>query len=69
MEISTVPIHYFNALLNAARNHGLDKELVLKQAGIEPALIAGDKARIPSASFRRLSEYVCAALQDETAAC
>ncbi|MEH6589680.1 MAG: AraC family transcriptional regulator [Halioglobus sp.] len=65
MEISTIPVHYFNALLNAAQRHGLDKTLILKQAGIESVLIEGDKARIPSASFRRLSEYLIIELQDE----
>lgn len=66
MEISTVPIHYVDALLQAAQQRGLDRELVLKQVGIDTASIEGDKARIPSASFRRLSEYLTLELEDET---
>ena len=65
MEISTVPSHYFNTLLNAAQKHGLDPELVLKHSGIESVLLAGDKARIPSDSFRQLCEYLIAELHDE----
>lgn len=65
MEISTVPIHYFNTLLNAAQKHGLDRERVLKQSGIGSIFVEGSKARIPSASFRQLSEYLTAELQDE----
>ncbi|MFK8049651.1 MAG: AraC family transcriptional regulator [Halioglobus sp.] len=65
MEISTVPVHYFNALLNAAQRHGLEKESVLKRSGIESELLEGDKARIPSASFRQLSDYLMTELEDE----
>jgi AraC-like DNA-binding protein len=65
MEISTVPIHYVNTLLRAAQKHGLDKELVLRRAGIDAALTEGDRARIPSENFRRLSEYLTLELKDE----
>jgi AraC-like DNA-binding protein len=65
MEISTVPVHYVNALLHAAQKHGLDDALVLKEANIDLSLITGDKARVPSAHFRQLSEYLTVELQDE----
>lgn len=65
MEISTVPIHYVDALLHAAQNRGLDRERVLEHAGIDTASIEGDRGRIPSASFRRLSEYLTLELEDE----
>ena len=65
MEISTVPAHYVNTLLRSAQKHGLNKELVLREADIDAALIEGDRARIPSANFRRLSEYLTLELQDE----
>jgi AraC-like DNA-binding protein len=65
MDISTVPVHYFNALLNSAQRHGLEKAQVLQHCGIESALIEGNRARMSSASFRRLCEYLIAELQDE----
>ena len=65
MEISTVPIHYVNALLPSAKKHGLDGERVLERAGIDPALLGIERARVPSASYRRLVEYLTFELQDE----
>lgn len=65
MEITTVPIHYVKALLPPAEKHGLDSELVLKQVGIDSALLQVERARIPSASYRRLAEYLAFELQDE----
>ncbi|MEH6584445.1 MAG: AraC family transcriptional regulator [Halioglobus sp.] len=65
MEISTVPIHHFHALLHAAQKQGLDSAQILRQAGIDLPQIEGDKARIPSATFRRLTEYLTLELQDE----
>lgn len=67
MEISTVPTHYVNALLRAAQKHGLKRELVLREANIDSALIAGDRTRVSSASFRQLATYLIAELQDENA--
>jgi AraC-like DNA-binding protein len=65
MEISTVPIHYVNALLPPAEKHGLDRERVLQQVEIDPALLGIERARIPSASYRRLAQYLTVELQDE----
>jgi AraC-like DNA-binding protein len=65
MEISTVPGHYVNTLLRSAEKHGMDRERVLKQTGIDATLVEGGKTRVPSASFRQLSEYLTLELQDE----
>lgn len=66
MEISTVPMHYVNALLLAAEKHGLDGELVLQKVGIDSALLGVNQARIPSATYSHLTEYLSNKLQDET---
>lgn len=65
MEISTVPIHYVIALLSAAKKYGLDGDQVLKNAEIDSSLLTAERARVPSASYRRLSEYLTLELQDE----
>jgi AraC-like DNA-binding protein len=65
MEITTVPIHYVKALLPSAEQHGLDSELVLEQVGIDSALLRVERARVPSASYRRLAGYLISELQDE----
>ena len=65
MEISTVPIHYVNALLPSAERHGLNSALVLEKAGIDSSLLGVERARIPSASYRRLAEHLTSELQDE----
>ncbi len=67
MEISTVPTHYVNTLLRAAQQHGLNPEQVLHGAHIDSALIAGDRTRVSSASFRQLAKYLMVELQDENA--
>jgi hypothetical protein len=67
MDISTVPVHYVNALLRAAEKHGLGKEKVLRQTGVDLALIENDGVRIPSTSFVQLSDYLAEELQDENA--
>ena len=43
----------------------MDRDLVLRRTGIDAALMEDDRARVPSASFRRLSEYLTLELQDE----
>lgn len=67
MDISTVPVHYVNALLRSAEQHGLDIEQVLRQTGVDLALIENDRVRIPSTSFVKLSDYLTEKLQDENA--
>ncbi len=67
MEISTVPTHYVNTLLRAAQQHGLNPEQVLHGAHIDSALIAGDRTRVSSASFRQVAKYLMLELQDENA--
>ena len=62
-----MPSHYVNTLLRAARKHGLDTEQVLRGARIDSALIAGDRTRVSSASFRQLTKYLIVELQDENA--
>lgn len=65
MEISTVPIHYVNALLPSAAKVGLDGEWVLQQAGIDSTLLGAERARISSTNYRKLVEYLTLELQDE----
>ena len=65
MEITTVPIHYVKALLPPAEKHGLDSEQVLTKVGIDPTLLRVEQARIPSASYRGLTQYLTSQLQDE----
>lgn len=67
MEISTIPTHYVNALLRAAQKRGLSRERALREACIDSVLIAGDRTRVSSASFRQLAQYLMVELQDENA--
>jgi len=65
MEISTVPIHFVDALLPSAEKHGLRVEEVLEEVGIDSALLGVERARVASASYRRLTEYLRVELRDE----
>ena len=65
MEIATVPAHYVNALLHSAERHGLDRGRILLETGIDPAVLEGERARLPSGTFSTLSTYLIGKMQDE----
>ncbi|MEP5568465.1 MAG: AraC family transcriptional regulator [Halioglobus sp.] len=65
MEISTVPMHYVNALMPSARRHGLDGRQMLERLGIDPDLLNVEQARVPSSQYRLLTQYLADELQDE----
>ena len=65
MEISTVPVNFVRALLQAAERKGCVVEDVLSHVQISPELIAEDKARIPAEQYSALVEHISTELQDE----
>ena len=65
MEISTVPMHYINALMPSVHRHGLDERVILENVGIDPDLLNAEQARIPSGQYRLLTEQLAVELQDE----
>lgn len=65
MEISTVPVNFVRALLQAAGRRGCETEWLLLQVDISPELLTENKARIPAATYSQLVELIGAELQDE----
>lgn len=66
MEITTVPINYINAVLNAAELRGCDASQILEHCDIPPELLDQQKARVPAATFSKLTDMVSADLRDES---
>lgn len=58
-------MHYVNALMPSATRHGLDSQQVLARVGIDPTLLNVERARISSANYRMLTQYLAGELQDE----
>jgi len=65
MEITTVPVHYLNAILASARRNGCDTQVLLEAAGIATELLDSHKSRIPVKNFTLLTTAVRDELQDE----
>ncbi|MGI9296209.1 MAG: AraC family transcriptional regulator [Pseudomonadales bacterium] len=65
MEISTVPVHYVNAMLNAAVHRGCSRSAILQQTGIAPELLEQERARIPASTFAHFTASIADELQDE----
>lgn len=64
----TVGIVFVRNLLSGARAKGLDCEPWLVEAGIAPARLADDAARVPLAQYGELLRVMMVQLQDETLA-
>ncbi len=65
MEISTVPVNFVRALLEAAQRKGCSPTSALEKAGISAELIEEDKARIPADRYSALVEFISTELNDE----
>lgn len=65
MEISTVPIIFVRALLEAANRKGCTTDDLLQQVNLAPELLTEDRARIPAHAYSELVDRISADLQDE----
>lgn len=65
MEITTVPIQYVTAILNAAVYRGLDGDKLLLEAGISPELLNNSKVRLSAVTYVKFSHIISKNLQDE----
>jgi len=57
--------HHARAALAGARRRGVDVEPLLKQAGIEPEVLADEQGRVTAAQFVALAKALWDALDDE----
>ena len=65
MEISTVPVVFFRALLEAALRRGCVREGLLADMEVSEEVLAQDRARLPGATYSALVERLTDELQDE----
>ncbi|MBT8767171.1 AraC family transcriptional regulator [Metapseudomonas boanensis] len=65
MRERTIASHFVRAALRGPKRHGLDCELLLRSAGIQPALLMEPRARVAPEQFSRLMQVLWAALDDE----
>ncbi|HEV7906745.1 MAG TPA: AraC family transcriptional regulator [Pseudonocardiaceae bacterium] len=61
----TIAIHYVAAALRGARRAGRDVSAALAAAGISPALLADDRARVTADQYTRLIQALWDLLDDE----
>lgn len=65
MNESSVAINYIRSALTAARAAGLDLGQLMTAAGIQPTLLAEDRARVSHGQYLRLTLGAMRALDDE----
>ena len=65
MRERTIASHFVRAALRGADRHGLACDLILRQAGIQPAVLVEPRARIAPEQFARLMQLLWEALDDE----
>lgn len=65
MRERTIASHFVRAALRGADRQGLACELILRQAGIQSAVLVEPRARIAPEQFSRLMQLLWEALDDE----
>jgi len=65
MRERTIASHFVRAALRGAERHGQDFSALLRQLGIQPALLEEPRARIAPEQFARLLQLLWEALDDE----
>lgn len=65
MSARTISINHIRGALGGALRHGMDPQPLLHAAGIAPALLADDRARVTAHQAARLVRVLIAALDDE----
>lgn len=65
MRERTIASHFVRAALRGAQRHGLPCEAILREAGIQPAVLGQARARIAPEQFARLMQQLWEALDDE----
>ena len=65
MRERTIASHFVRAALRGAHRHGVDTAALLRQLGIQPALLDEPRARIDPAQFARLMQQLWQCLDDE----
>ena len=66
MEITTVPIYYVSAVLDALEQRGWDRTALLKKFDFSEELLLAEKARITRSDYLRFTGYLSLKLQDES---
>lgn len=65
MRERTIASHFVRAALRGADRHGLACDPILRQAGIQSAVLVEPRARIAPEQFSRLMQLLWEALDDE----
>lgn len=65
MRERTIASHFVRAALRGAQRHGLPCDGILREAGIQPAILSEGRARIAPEQFARLIQRLWETLDDE----
>lgn len=63
--MATISSHYFRECIQGARRRGIDTDCLLREAGVDAAILADPAARGDTVAMARLVRGICHALQDE----
>lgn len=64
-QANSISIPYVRRLLAGAARHGVALDGLFRQCGLDPALLADDRARLPSSDLIRLMQAVMSQTEDE----
>jgi AraC-like DNA-binding protein len=63
--MATISSHYFRECIQGAKRRGVDTGRLLREAGVDAAILADPAARGDTVAMARLVRGICHALQDE----